>query len=281
MTATPLKLAGADGLTLAVDSFGPLRGPPVLFLHGGGQSRSAWRGGAHAVAAAGYRALSLDLRGHGHSGWSPDGDYFFTTYARDLAAVIPQLGGNAALVGASLGGRVALMAAARWPDLVAAVALADVAPRIDESATGEMRAFFRSARKGFDSLEEAAAMLATLRETRTNQPLEKLRPLLREEEGRLYWRWDPAFADERFIGAPEELDMLENAARGVVAPMIMIRAQHSTVVHPEHLAQFHALVPHSEVAEAPGIGHMLTGDANDAYAPIILDFLRRHYPLPG
>lgn len=278
MKASPLHLQGADGVVLAADAFGAPLAPPVLFLHGGGQSRSAWRGAAQAVAAAGYRALSLDLRGHGHSGWSPDGDYFFTTYARDLAAVIPQLGGRAALVGASLGGRIALMTAARWPELTAAVALADVAPRIDESATREMRDFFRSARAGFRTLEEAAAILATLREARSDQPVEKLRPLLREENGRLYWRWDPAFADERFIGAPQELDMLEEAARQVTAPMIMIRAQHSTVVLPHHMTLFHALAPHAEIAEAPGIGHMLTGDANDAYAPIVLDFLTRRYP---
>ena len=47
----------------------------VLFLHGGGQTRHAWGNTARAVAAAGWHAITMDLRGHGESERSPDGDY--------------------------------------------------------------------------------------------------------------------------------------------------------------------------------------------------------------
>lgn len=274
---TAMRLPGADGVTIAADAFGDDSAPPVVLMHGGGQSRSAWRGGAQALAKAGYRAYSIDLRGHGHSDWARDGDYRFLSYAHDLAALIPAIGGRAALVGASLGGRVALLAAARFPQHVAAIALCDVAAEVDEGATQEMRAFFRSTKNGFGSLEEAAAILSALREGRQGEPAEKLRPHLREEGGRFYWRWDPRFADERYIGDPEEIALLQRSTAEVRTPMIMIRAEHSTVVRPEHLQRFHVHAPHAELAIAPGIGHMLTGDANDAYAPIIIDFLNRTY----
>ncbi|CAN5364885.1 alpha/beta fold hydrolase [soil metagenome] len=275
MTAEELRLQGADGVTIAADGYGDPASPSVVFLHGGGQSRSAWRGAARMVAEAGYYALSVDMRGHGASDWAKDGDYHFASYARDVAEIARPLG-RVALVGASLGGRVAILAAARDPGLVAAIALADVAPKVDEEATREMCHFFRSTSQGFGSLEEAAASLSTLTESRPG-PAEKLRPHMREEDGRLFWRWDPRFVDERFMYDPLELAELEVSAATLRLPVLMIRAELSVVVRPEHLAEFHALVPHAELAEAKGIGHMLTGDANDAYAPILLEFLERVY----
>src|SRR3546814_227419 len=68
-----VRLPG-DGLELAADAFGDPSAPPVLFFHGGGQSRRSWRGSAARIAQAGYYALTFDLRGHGESGWATDGD---------------------------------------------------------------------------------------------------------------------------------------------------------------------------------------------------------------
>ncbi|WP_349254604.1 alpha/beta fold hydrolase [Novosphingobium sp.] len=59
-----------DGLSLAADIYGPASGQPVLFFHGGGQSRRSWRGPARRLGAAGYRAIAVDLCGHGESEWA-------------------------------------------------------------------------------------------------------------------------------------------------------------------------------------------------------------------
>src|SRR3546814_13602825 len=82
-----VRLPG-DGLELAADAFGDPSAPPVLFFHGGGQSRRSWRGSAARIAQAGYYALTFDLRGHGESGWATDGDYLLDAYARDLARLL-------------------------------------------------------------------------------------------------------------------------------------------------------------------------------------------------
>src|SRR5207302_2346573 len=91
-------------LTLAVDVAGPDAGPPVLLLHGGGQTRHAWGGTQSALTARGFRAIAADLRGHGESDWAADGDYSPVTIAQDLLQLIKWTGGLPALVGASLGG---------------------------------------------------------------------------------------------------------------------------------------------------------------------------------
>ncbi|HJT39095.1 MAG TPA: alpha/beta fold hydrolase, partial [Sphingobium sp.] len=117
-----------DGLTLAADIYGPASGQAVLFFHGGGQSRRSWRGPARRLGAAGYRAITVDLRGHGESDWASDGDYLLDAYARDVEALIDQLDGPVVLVGASRGGQAALVGGSRRPGRIALIMLADVAP---------------------------------------------------------------------------------------------------------------------------------------------------------
>jgi non-heme chloroperoxidase len=61
------SFAGQAGLRLAASVGGPEDGQPIVLLHGGGQTRHAWRHAAADLARAGRRVISLDLRGHGDS----------------------------------------------------------------------------------------------------------------------------------------------------------------------------------------------------------------------
>ena len=56
---------GISGLRIVADAEGPVEGPVVMLLHGGGQNRLAWKGSGAALAARGYRVMALDARGHG------------------------------------------------------------------------------------------------------------------------------------------------------------------------------------------------------------------------
>src|SRR6516165_743217 len=105
-----------DGLRLVGDRWGeqPDRGTVVL-LHGGGQTRHSWARTAARLAGAGYVAVTLDARGHGDSDWDPAGDYSLDAFARDLVAFAATLPEPAVLVGASLGGVTALVAASERP----------------------------------------------------------------------------------------------------------------------------------------------------------------------
>ena len=67
---TPVEFKGRDGLRLTADVAGDAASPPVVFFHGGGQTRHAWGTTLDVLADQGWRAYSVDLRGHGNSDWN-------------------------------------------------------------------------------------------------------------------------------------------------------------------------------------------------------------------
>ncbi|MFF2941541.1 alpha/beta fold hydrolase [Streptomyces niveus] len=107
-----------DGGTIAYEVAGS--GPLIVLAHGMGVSRDAYRAVIPQLVAAGYRVAAVDLRGCGESSvdWP---DWSRTAIAGDLLAVIRHLGGPAVLVGHSISGGAATIAAAREPSLITAV----------------------------------------------------------------------------------------------------------------------------------------------------------------
>src|ERR1700721_684567 len=110
-----IKLQGRDGLRLAADAFGADGDPPVVLLHGGGQTRHSWRGTAERLAARGWRVYSLDLRGHGDSEWPQDGDYSLDAFGADVESIAVAMDQPPVLIGASLGGISSLVAVGESP----------------------------------------------------------------------------------------------------------------------------------------------------------------------
>ncbi|MFJ6070784.1 alpha/beta fold hydrolase [Streptomyces sp. NPDC093065] len=107
-----------DGGTIAYEVTGS--GPLIVLAHGMGDSRAAYRAVIPHLVAAGHRVAAVDLRGCGESSvdwpaWSR------TAIAGDLLALIRHLGGPAVLVGHSVSGGAATIAAALEPSLVSAV----------------------------------------------------------------------------------------------------------------------------------------------------------------
>ena len=98
-------------------------GAPVVLLHGGG---SRWQNLASLVPeiAERWHVYAPDLRGHGKSSHAPR-RYRLTDYADDLVAFLERRTGAAEVFGHSLGGQVAIVAAARRPDLFRTLAIGD------------------------------------------------------------------------------------------------------------------------------------------------------------
>jgi pimeloyl-ACP methyl ester carboxylesterase len=267
----------AGPLRLAADAYGDPAHPPVVLLHGGGQTRHAWGGTAAALGAKGRYALAVDLRGHGDSDWAPDADYSLDAFARDLIAIERQLPSKPAVVGASLGGLATLVAQGEHPEAPAsAVVLVDIAPRVDPVGVGRIIAFMTAHPDGFASLEDAADAIASYVHHRPRpRDLSGLKKNLRlGADGRYRWHWDPRFIDGKRAGdSVRDPERLERAARALTVPTLLVRGRQSDVVSEVGARAFLDLVPHARWVDVSGAGHMVAGDQNDPFTDAVVGFL--------
>lgn len=271
-----VRFQGA-GVEIAADVAGPADATPVILLHGGGQTRASWGAAVTVGVRHGFRMISMDLRGHGDSGWAPDGDYDLSAYAADLKAVADSLSQPPFVVGASMGGLAGLLfvgGGGRARGLV----LVDVAPRIEPKGAERIGAFMNSAPNGFASLDEAAdAVAAYLPHRPRPKDVSGLAKNLRlQADGRYHWHWDPAMMRSRGEPLNARQAQAEAAARALTVPTLLIRGRMSDVVSPQGAKAFLAMVPQAEFVDIAGADHMVAGDRNDAFNDAVFSFLEKH-----
>jgi len=283
--AEPVTFTGASHNKLVGDVTGH-DGPPVLLLHGGGQTRHAWKKTGDLIARMGRVAYAVDQRGHGDSEWVADGAYQYPDFAADVRVLADTLAerGNVrpAVVGASLGGMAALLANSQpgQPQHFSALVLVDITPRVDVEGVSKIQGFMRAnLREGFGSIGEAAdAVAAYLPHRPRPRSHEGLKKNLRlHPDGRWRWHWDPRFLEgNRRIGAgSDEVErLLVAAARAVTIPALLVRGASSELVQEEHAKDFLKLVPHASYVDVSGARHMVAGDRNDQFANAIEGFLK-------
>ena len=137
--------------------WGEATAPALVLLHGVTGHARTWDEEAGAFASR-YRVLALDQRGHGDSDPPSDGDYTVAAMAGDLTAFADTLGlARVAIVGLSMGGRVAIAFAGQHQSRMDRLVVVDIGP--DISAVGRLRigALMAQAPELFTSLEQAIA----------------------------------------------------------------------------------------------------------------------------
>jgi pimeloyl-ACP methyl ester carboxylesterase len=268
-----------EGVRLVADAVGPPDGAPVLLLHGGGQTRHAWTETAENLARLGWRAVSVDLRGHGDSDWSPTGDYRHERFSGDVRRIAQSFPKPPVLVGASLGGISSLLAIGDSDEpLARALVMVDIATRMEFSGAARIIAFMASAPDGFESVEEAAEAITRYN---PNRPRPKdlrglARNLRQRDDGRYRWHWDPAFIEGRHTSTERihDPDLLDRAAKRLRIPTLLVRGRMSDLLSEEGARTFLAQVPHARFVDVSGAGHMVAGDKNDAFTEAVIDFLK-------
>lgn len=272
-----LRVTTAAGMILAADRFGSVsNGPPILLLHGGGQTRQSWAPTAMRLGACGYEAWTVDLRGHGESDWAPDGDYTTEAMVEDLDAVRAKIGRPPVLVGASLGGIVGLMSeGALRPGRLHALILVDIATYLEAEGVNRIVSFMTAAPEGFASLEEAADAVAAYRPNRPRPTShDGLRKNLRLcEDGRWRWHWDPAFLAGQTSGERRDTHTLGVAARALRLPTLLVRGRMSDMLSLHGVATFREQCPHAEFVDIADADHMVVGDSNDAFTHAVIRFV--------
>ena len=281
---------GPGGVRIVADRLGDPDARAVVFLHGGGQTRRSWARAAAAVARRGWQAVTIDLRGHGESDWSSEGDYRVVSFAADVQEVLGNLPPQPVLVGASLGGFTSMLLAGELsPGIASAVVLVDIVPNMEQSGATRIHNFMADrVESGFASLDEVADAIAEYNPHRPRPTdLEGLTANLRRRGDRWYWHWDPQFISGAAPFPPFEVtdaDRMHAAVDAILregVPMLLIRGQMSDLVSQESADAFLARFPQVEFTDVRGAGHMVAGDRNDIFAGAVLDFLTRRVDHTG
>ena len=210
-------------------------GPVLVLLHGGMLSAHSFDLLALALGAD-FRCLSLDLRGHGDSGWADD--YRVDRWAADVCELVQHLAVTSVhLVGMSLGGAIAGHAVPGLGGKVASLTFVDVGPEVNFGATARMRAFFDDVRPvaAVETLSQQAMTVS--RQADPDLIGYRYQSLLVEGPGGFVWRADrrrPANYDHILACLAE----LPGLGRGLRCPVLVIKGGRSQVLIPARAAKF-------------------------------------------
>jgi pimeloyl-ACP methyl ester carboxylesterase len=240
-----------------------------IFLHGGGLQAHSWDVVCLALRAD-SRCVSLDLRGHGDSGWVEEGEYDVEGYARDVARVVETLRlRDVVLVGHSLGGLAGIMYAASESAELRGLVLVDSGPSLRPQATHRIHDFITSGRDfaTFDELLEHVLGFAP------NRRVELLRMSLRHNikttpEGRLAWKYDPS----QFHGIRDGSERWWQAVERIRCPTLVLRGERSRALLPEDAAALAARLNDARWSTIPDSGHTVQGDNPGVLAREIASF---------
>lgn len=273
---------GYNGNSIAGDSWGTPGSPVVMLLHGGGQTRHAWKGTGQILGKEGYHAVAIDARGHGDSDWSPDGLYSQDVMTLDLLSVLKQLNCTTpVLVGASMGGITSLLLSgeSQKSDILQdfspkGLVLVDIAPKTEPAGVTRIGKFMTHKPEGFDTLEEVAEWISAYQPHRKkSSDLKGLAKNLRiNSEGKYCWHWDPRFMTMRKDIHNRE-ERLNGCSKALSIPTLLVRGGLSDILSEEGANHFLQLCTHAQYVNITDAAHMIAGDRNDIFGKSVLEFL--------
>jgi esterase len=243
-------------------------GPPLLILHGLFGSGRNWAAIAKPLADM-HRVFLLDLRNHGASPWADSMRY--PEMAADVLAFIrARKLGPVALMGHSMGGKAAMLAALVEPRAIERLVVVDVAPVAREPA---LLAYVR-----------AMAAVDLSRVTRRNEvdpllasavPSAAERGFLLQnlviEDGKARWRINLEAIDSAMpdiAGWPDNLP-----ASSYPGPSLFIAGAKSDYIRPQDEPAIRRLFPRAEIVRIPGAGHWVHAEAPEAFLVAVQPFL--------
>ena len=259
------------GVRLACRDFGGA-GPAVLFLHGLAGHSGEWAQTAAGITAE-YRMLGLDQRGHGQSERHPQ-DLARAAFVADVASVIDELSlAPVVLVGQSMGGNTAFLAAAAHSDLVAALVVIEASPH------GPAPELADGIRRWLDRWPIPFRTPELAREFFIAQELVPdpwIAGLERREDG--LW---PCFDKTIMVECVADLAARDYWTQweAIRCPMLIIRGEHGrlSTEDAEKLAEHAA---QAETATIPNAGHDVHLDAPGECSVALERFLARHVKGP-
>ena len=245
-------------------------GSRVVFLHGlFGQGRN-WTQIGKALADR-HRVLLVDLPHHGRSGWEADFDYLRVA---DQVAALLDAADPVALVGHSLGGKVAMVLALRHPELVERLCVVDVSPVVYDHLSEFEK--YVAAMRGLDlgSLKERgeadAALVAAVPDPTVRGFL--LQNLRRDGDT---WRWQANLevlgASLSTIGGWPESRLA--GLRPYAGPVLWVAGARSPYVRPEYAAAMDRWFPGNRKVTVKDAGHWVHSEQPEVFGEVLRRFV--------
>jgi pimeloyl-ACP methyl ester carboxylesterase len=274
-------------LRLHYVDWGNPEAPPLLLLHGGRDHCRNWDWVASALRRD-WHILAPDLRGHGDSQWSPDGNYSMAGYIYDLAQLIHQQElAPVNIIAHSLGGVIALRYAGIYPEhmtklvaieglgaspkRLAALSKRGIAERM-QSWISEQRGLSGRMPRRYPSIEDA---FKRMQEENQHLSPEQARHLTQygvnqNEDGSYTWKFD------NYVRAdlPYEMTVpeVEELWGRISCPTLLVYGKESWASDPLKDGRARHFRDATVVA-VEGAGHWVHHDQLDAFLDIVKDFL--------
>lgn len=268
------KTATVNGLSLRYLDWGNLGSPDLLFIHGFAQQAHSWDFAALEFQKH-FHVLSVDLRGHGESEWSPDGSYSFRDFESDIAEFIMATGlVRPALCGLSLGGALAEACAARNDIELSALVVAESTPDGENGGRESIRRFTDASSKPA-SMESLVARTKEYTPWRSDSQIRgSLTHSLRESgDGRWSWKYDPAIG--QILNMRRDESKRWEALTMINMPTLFVRGANSDMTTSDIFKKVVATVPDSQGVTIPDAGHRVAGDNPAAFNHAVRKFLFR------
>lgn len=244
------------------------QGQPLVILHGLFGFSDNWQTHAKKLADY-YRVILVDLRNHGHSPWSED--FSYSLMVEDVHELFVDLElSTAFLLGHSMGGKVAMSFAQRYPKLLEKLIVVDMGikgyPPHHQHILAGMHAI------DLHTIKVRSEAERILKEHIDSEGVRQflLKNLYWKEKGQLAWRMNVAVLER------EMEEILAPLPSGEVAvPTLFIRGGSSDYILDEDLASIEAIFYDADFMTIPNAGHWVHAEAPEEFIEAVLTFFLR------
>ena len=243
--------------------------PPLIFLHGIGGAARAWRGQIEAFSDR-YRAMAWDMPGYGGS--APLPAVSMATLAEALQHFLREVGAaKPILVGHSIGGMIVQQWLTRYPDIAAAIVLAQTSPAFGR-ADGDWQKEFIGARLGpLDRGETMASLAPTLvKELVGDNPDVRGTELARDCMAAV-----PEASYRASMLALLGFDQ-RSALKNIAVPTLVLSGSRDKNAPAPMMAKMATYIPSATYVELEGAGHLVNLERPAAFNAALDSFLRAH-----
>ncbi|WP_353473166.1 alpha/beta hydrolase [Salipiger sp. H15] len=227
------------------------------------------------------RMIRMDYRGRGQSDWTDFATYTIPIEGRDAVELLDHLGlKQAAVLGTSRGGLIAMVLAATVKDRLLGVALNDIGPEIGGEGLAVIKDYIGrnpAWKTHAEAAEKMALGMTAFGEVPPGRWMEEVTKFYRETPEGLRIQYDPRLRDAVLEGGAQpapDLWPLFDALKGL--PLCALRGSGSTLLTAATFAEMMRRRPDMIAAEIPGRGHVPFLDE-----PESLDALRRWLKMLG